>query len=84
MRSFLVLFSPFLEWLTDSLLQKIEKHPLLSKALSDPHLAQVMSQFQTDPQGAMQAAVGNPEVRQLIVDPHSGIPYCDYYMYVLL
>ena len=52
--------------MTESLLEKIEKHPLLSRALRDPHLAQVLSQFQSNPQAALHAAVGNREMQQFL------------------
>ena len=54
------------EWLTESLLEKMEKHPVLSKALHDPQLAQVMSQFQSNPKAVLQAAAGNPDVQEFL------------------
>ena len=54
------------EWLTESLLEKIEKHPLLSKALQDPNLARAMSQFQSNPQAVLQSAAGNPELQAFL------------------
>ena len=44
----------------------MEKHPVLSKALHDPQLAQVMSQFQSNPKAVLQAAAGNPEVQEFL------------------
>ena len=54
------------EWLTESLLEKIEKHPLLSKALQDPKLARAMSQFQSNPQAVLQSAAGDPELQTFL------------------
>lgn len=62
----LPLFPSSPEWMTESLLEKIEKHPLLSRALRDPHLAQVLSQFQSNPRAALQAAAGNREMQQFL------------------
>ena len=52
--------------MTESLLEKMEKHPVLSKALRDPNLSRVMSQFQSDPQAVLQAAAGNPEMQTFL------------------
>lgn len=52
--------------MTDSLLKKIEKHPLLSRALHDPNLARIMSQFQSDPKTVLQVAAGNPEMQTFL------------------
>ena len=54
------------EWMTESLLEKIEKHPLLSRALQDPNLARAMSQFQSDSGTVLQAAAGNPEMQTFL------------------
>ena len=54
------------DWMTDSLLEKIEKHPLLSRALRDPALAQALSQFQTDPESVLRSAAGNPQLQEIL------------------
>lgn len=50
------------EWLTDDLLVKIEKDPVLSEAFRDPDMSHVVGQLQTNPQKVLAAARGNPEV----------------------
>ena len=52
--------------MTDSLLEKIEKHPLLSRALRDPTLARALSKFQTDPESVLQTAAGNPQLQEVL------------------
>ena len=60
-----IFFSPsLLDWVTDDLLAKIKTHPLLSRVFQDPRLAQVIAQFQSNPQAAMVATRNNPEVSQ--------------------
>ena len=54
------------EWMTDDLLNKISSHPLLSKVFQEPRLAEVLSQFQSNPQAALAAASGNPEMQQFL------------------
>ena len=48
--------------MTDDLLSKIEKDPVLSEAFGDPTLTQALAQFQTDPQRALAAAKDKPKV----------------------
>ena len=52
--------------MTESLLEKIEEHPLLSRALRDPTLAQALSQFQTDPESVLRTAAGNPQLQEVL------------------
>jgi len=59
-----VVFLFSVDWVTDDLLTKIGEHPLLSQAFQDPRLAQVLSQFQSNPQAVMAATRDNPEVSQ--------------------
>ena len=54
------------EWMTDSLLEKMEKHPLLSRALRDPTLARALAQFQTDPESVLRTAASNPQLQQIL------------------
>lgn len=54
------------EWVTDDLLEKIERHPLLSKAFRDPSLSQVLAEFQRNPETILKAAQGNPEMMQFL------------------
>jgi hypothetical protein len=49
-------------WVTDGLLSKVEKDPVLSKAFSDPAMAQVLAQFQANPQHTLAATKDKPEV----------------------
>ena len=50
------------DWVTDDLLEKIEKDPVLSEAFKDPALTQALTQFQADPQRALAAAKDKPKV----------------------
>ena len=59
-----IFFPSLLDWVTDDLLAKIKAHPLLSRVFQDPQLAQVIGQFQSNPQAAMVATRNNPEVSQ--------------------
>ena len=52
--------------MTESLLEKIEKHPLLSRALRDPTLARALAQFQTDPESVLRTAAGNPQLQEIL------------------
>eukprot|EP00731_Ephydatia_muelleri_P032032 Em0023g539a len=54
------------EWVTDDLLEKIESHPLLSKAFRDPSLSQVLAEFQRNPEAMLKAAQGNQEMMQFL------------------
>ena len=56
----------FPEWVTDDLLEKIESHPLLSKAFRDPSLSQVLAEFQRNPEAMLKAAQGNQEMMQFL------------------
>ena len=56
----------FSDWVTESLLEKIKRHPLLSRALTDPHLAEVLSRFQSNPKEALQLSAGNPEMQHFL------------------
>ncbi len=49
-------------WLTDSILAKIEKDPVLCNAFKDPALSQALAQFQANPQEALTATRDKPEV----------------------
>ena len=57
---------PFSDWATESLLKKIERHPLLSRALTNPHLSELLSRFQSNPKEALQVAAGNPEMQHFL------------------
>lgn len=52
--------------MTDDLLEKIESHPLLSKAFRDPSLSQVLAEFQRNPEAMLKAAQGNQEMMQFL------------------
>ena len=56
----------FSDWATESLLEKIERYPLLSRALTDPHLSELLSQFQSNLKEALQVAAGNPEMQHFL------------------
>ncbi len=48
--------------MTDDLLSKIDKNPVLSKAFRDPSLVKVLEEFHKNPQQALAAAQDSPEV----------------------
>ena len=53
-----------IDWVTDDLLSKIHDNPVLSEAFSDPALAQVLAQLQSNPQAVAATAKDNPKVSQ--------------------
>lgn len=60
---------PFLntkDWMTDNLLEKVEKDPVLSRAFQDPAMAQALAQFQANPQLAFAAAKDKPEMQKFL------------------
>lgn len=52
--------------MTDDLLERIEHHPLLSRAFQDPSLSQVLAEFQRNPEAVLAAAQGNQELMQFL------------------
>ena len=52
--------------MTDDLLERIERHPLLSRAFRDPSLSQVLAEFQRNPEAMLAAAQGNHELMQFL------------------
>ena len=52
--------------MTDNLLAKVEKNPVLSKAFKDPAMAQALAQFQANPQQALVATKDKPEVGVMV------------------
>ena len=59
-------FVPLADWVTSDLISKIEQSPVLSNALRDPQLAQVLAQFQANPQATMAAAGNNPKLQHFL------------------
>lgn len=65
-----LLFAFHVEWVTDELLGKIEKDPVLSEAFRDPAMTQALAQFQLNPQAALEAAKDKPKVRNATIVEH--------------
>jgi len=62
---------PFLksnDWVTEDLLSKISANPKLFKRFTDPRFAEVLQQFQSNPQQIMRMCEGNPEMKEFIQD----------------
>ncbi|XP_025098824.1 uncharacterized protein LOC112566709 [Pomacea canaliculata] len=60
------------DWVTEDLLEKVQKNELLSKRLSDPHFMQAITDFQKNPQAAITKYQSNTEVWSLLKE-FSGI-----------
>ncbi|XP_064628868.1 uncharacterized protein LOC135488262 isoform X2 [Lineus longissimus] len=56
------------DWVTDDLLERVEKSPNLMKYLADPRFSQALAEFQTNPQGAQLKYADNPEVQLFFKD----------------
>ena len=50
---FKVFFFFLLDWVTESLLQRIQSNPNLTGRLSDPQFIQALTEFQQNPQAAI-------------------------------
>ncbi|KAL8559512.1 hypothetical protein ACOMHN_037176 [Nucella lapillus] len=54
------------EWVTDDLLEKVQKNETLSKRLGDPRFMQAVTEFQADPKAAMMKYQDSPEMQQFL------------------
>ncbi|XP_074658463.1 uncharacterized protein LOC141911359 [Tubulanus polymorphus] len=52
------------EWITDNLLESVEKNPLLCSQITDPKISEAMNEFQTNPQEAMWKYRNDEEVQK--------------------
>ena len=49
------------EWISDDLMKKIHANPMLRKGLTDPHFADLLDKFNTNPTEAMKECSGDAE-----------------------
>ncbi|CAG5132590.1 unnamed protein product [Candidula unifasciata] len=56
------------DWISDDLLDKVEKNELLLKRFADPHFMKALEEFQTNPVAAMEKYKGNKEVEKFLME----------------
>ncbi|KAK7108391.1 uncharacterized protein [Littorina saxatilis] len=54
------------EWVTEDLLETVQKNETLSRRLGDPRFMQAVTEFQTNPMEAMAKYQNNPEMQQFL------------------
>lgn len=64
--------------MTEDLLEKVQKNETLSKRLGDPRFLQAVTEFQTNPEAAMEKYQNNPEM-QLFLKEFCGILGTSWY-----
>ncbi|KAJ1632209.1 hypothetical protein T492DRAFT_990424 [Pavlovales sp. CCMP2436] len=55
------------EWITESLVGQMQADPILRQGLTNPRFSAVMTELQTDPQGAMARHQGDGELQMFIL-----------------
>ncbi|XP_060067681.1 uncharacterized protein LOC132547893 [Ylistrum balloti] len=56
------------EWVTDELLENVQKNERLTRSLQDPAFARALAEFQTNPQAAAIKYQNNPEFQETFKD----------------
>lgn len=56
------------DWISDDLLDKVEKNELLLKRFADPHFMKALEEFQANPVAAMEKYKGNKEVEKFLME----------------